>query len=421
MMTDSPFPTSPVLTPVYRAYRGSLSLAQTSGVDRNQALKAMAQAMKQAQNDILEANTLDLEASREAGIPERLGEWLKLTPERLETTIQILQRLGELPDPIGRVMSSSYQLEQCQTYYQFIPLGVVALIYEAFPELGAIAAGLCLKTANSLLLVGGAEAHYSNQMIAQVLQSTLESVDMPRGCLETIPTQPNLSLQEIITQDRYINLIIPYGRPNLVQQVVQGATVPVLRSAVGNCYLYWSATASVDLVRWMILESHSSTPDPVNAIEKVLIDPNQKPTFLKRLWHSLTEAGFTLKGDGQIAQAFPELDQVDVTEWSQPYLNQTIAFRFVENIEEAITLMNQFSSGHANCLATESYAESRQFALNINSAMTYVNASPQFSRHQNRGDAIFLGMSNQKGYRRGLIGIDALTTVQHIVQGSGRF
>jgi glutamate-5-semialdehyde dehydrogenase len=420
MVAENPNPSPNITIAVRRTYEASLTLSQIPGVERNQALKAMAQALEHHQNDILEANTLDLEANRETGIPEILGEWLKLTPKRLETTIQILQRLGELPDPIGRVISASYQLEQCQTYYQLIPLGVVALVYEAFPELGAIAAGLCLKTANSLLLVGGTEAYHSNQMIAQILQSTLEDRGIPLGGLEMISTPENESLQQLVTQDS-INLIIPYGRPYLVNQVVQQATIPVLRSALGNCYLYWSATANVDLVRWMILESHSSQPDAVNAIEKVLIDPNQKPTFLTRLWNSLREAGFVLKGDPQMVEAFPELEVADAAEWSQPYLNKTVTFRFVEDIQQAITWINQLSSGHANCLATESYTESRQFALNINSAMTYINASPQFSRHQNRGDAIFLGMSNQKGYRRGLIGIEALTTVQHIVQGNGRF
>ncbi|MGB3404059.1 MAG: glutamate-5-semialdehyde dehydrogenase [Microcoleaceae cyanobacterium] len=421
MVAEHFTPSSHVTPAVARAHEASLILSQVPGSDRNHALKAMAEALERHQNDILEANTLDLEANRETGIPELLGEWLKLTPQRLETTIQILQRLSELPDPIGRVVSASYQLEQCQTYYQLIPLGVVGLIYEAFPELGAIAAGLCLKTANSLLLMGGSEANHSNQMIAQILQSTLEDKGIPLASLESISPQQNVSLEELVTQDPYINLIIPYGRPSLVNQVVQQSTVPVLRSAMGNCYLYWSATASVDLVRWMILESHNSQPDAVNAIEKVLVDPNQKPTFLTRLWNSLTEAGFILKGDPQIVEMFPELEAATDVEWSRPSLNKTVIFRFVEDLQHGIHLINQCSSGHANCLATESYTESRQFTLNINSAMTYINASPQFSRHQNRGDAIFLGMSNQKGYRRGLIGIEALTTVQHIVQGNGRF
>ncbi len=140
-----------------------------------------------------------------------------------------------------------------------------------------------------------------------------------------------------------------------------------------------------------------------------------------RLWNSLREEGFDLNGDESLVKEFPELTLADPSEWSQPYLNKTIAFKAVDTLETAIAWINKYSSGHANCLATESYLESRQFALNINSALTFINASPRFSRHQNRGDAIFLGMSNQIGYRRGLIGLESLTTLKYIVQGSPQF
>ncbi len=405
--------------PLPRAYLASFQLAKTKGVDRSRALQLMAKALRSRQNDILEANTLDLEASRNLGLSELITDWLKLTPERLETTVQILERLGQLPDPIGRVMSASYQLEQGQTYFQPIPLGVVALIYEAFPELAAIATGLCLKTANSLVLLGGTEATHSNQIIVETLQLALEESGLPPGCLEILPSQPKTSIQQLITQDKYINLVIPYGRPNFVQQVVNQSTVPVLRSAMGNCYLYWSSTASVDTARWMILDSHDGKPDAVNAIEKVLIDPNQKSSSLVRLWNNLREAGFELRGDEALAQEFSELILAETTEWPRPYLTRTVAFKVVDNLEKAITWMNTYSSGHANCLATESYAESRKFAQDVNSALTFINASPRFSRHLNRGDAIFLGISNQKGYRRGLIGLEALMTLKHVVQGNG--
>jgi glutamate-5-semialdehyde dehydrogenase len=278
-----------------------------------------------------------------------------------------------------------------------------------------------MKTANSLILLGGSEANYSNQVIAHALQSAIEEQGMPIGCLEAFPAEQEASIQDLVTQDQYISLIIPYGRPHLVQQVVNQSTVPVLRSAMGNCYLYWSATANVEMARWMILDSHQSKPDPVNAIEKVLIDPNQKGSSLVRLWNNLREEGFELKGDELLVQQFPELTLAEPSEWSQPYLNKTIAFKGVNSLEEAIAWMNEYSSGHSNCLATESYSESRQFALDVNSALTFINASPRFSRHHNRGDAIFLGMSNQVGYRRGLIGLESLTTVKYIVQGNPNF
>jgi glutamate-5-semialdehyde dehydrogenase len=234
-------------------------------------------------------------------------------------------------------------------------------------------------------------------MIVQTLQLALEESGLPPGCLEMLPSEPHTPIKQLITQDKYINLVIPYGRPNFVQQVVNQSTVPVLRSAMGNCYLYWSSTASVDTVRWMILDSHDGKPDAVNAIEKVLIDPNQKSSSLVRLWNNLREAGFELRGDEGLAQEFSELILAETTEWSRPYLTRTVAFKRVDHLQQAIIWMN------------------------TNSALTFINASPRFSRHLNRGDAIFLGISNQKGYRRGLIGLEALMTLKHVVQGNRQF
>ncbi|MEZ2225281.1 MAG: glutamate-5-semialdehyde dehydrogenase [Microcoleus sp.] len=421
MIIDDSKPLSDSANVARCAYQASLELAGTKSTDRAAALQAMAQALKLRQNEILEANTLDLEASRDMAIPELIVEWLKLTPERIKTTVQILQRLGEMPDPIGRVINASYQVDRCQVYCQSLPLGAIALIYEAFPELGAIAAGLCLKSANSLILKGGSETGNTNAVIGEALQSAIDEVGLPSGCLQVLPPNGGVSIRDLVTQDQYLNLIIPYGRPSLVQQVVRQCTAPVLRSAMGNCYLYWSPTGSLEMARWMILDSHQSVPDPVNAIEKVLIDRHQKPSSLVRLWNSLKEKGFQIRGDAELLGDFPDLKLAETSEWNQPYLNKTIAFKVVDSLESAIGWINRYSSGHADSIATESYLESRQFALDVNSASTFINASPRFWRYQNRGDAIFLGMSNQKGYRRGLIGLDTLTTIKEIVQGNGQF
>jgi glutamate-5-semialdehyde dehydrogenase len=422
MDTDLHHPAPNVMTALERAYQASLVMATTRGVDRSRGVYAMATALRDAFDDILEANTLDLEASREMAVPELILEWLKLTPERLQTTIGMLQRLGDLSDPIRRVMNSDHQLDHSQTYSQLMPLGVIALIYEAFPELGAIAAGLSIKTGNSLILRGGSEASQSNQVIANALQMALDEVGLPSGCLELLPSDQGASIHDLVTQDRYLNLVIPYGRPSLVQQVMQISTAPILKTAIGNCYLYWSAPGNLELARWVILDSHASEPDPVNAIEKVLISRTTKPSSLVMLWNSLKDKGFQLRGDAELVAEFPEqlLPTAD-SEWNQSYLDKVVAFKTVHSLEEAIAWMNQYSSGHANCLVTESYQESRQFALGVDSASVYINSSPRFSRNPKRGDSIFLGMSNQKGYRRGLIGLETLTTLKQIVQGNGQF
>ncbi|MBA4450135.1 gamma-glutamyl-phosphate reductase, partial [Cylindrospermopsis raciborskii CS-506_D] len=202
---------------------------------------------------------------------------------------------------------------------------------------------------------------------------------------------------------------------------VRQATCPVLKSAMGNCYLYWSLNGSLEMVRWMVLDSHESEPDPVNAIEKVLVHRQSLPSSLSALWNSLKDRGFQLKGDGELVQAFPQLQLVQDEEWGTPYLNKTIAFKLVDTLDSAIAWINQYSSSHADAIATESYQESRQFALGVNSASTYINASPRFARNSSRGDAVFLGMSNQRGHRRGFISLETLTTVKHIIQGNGRF
>ncbi len=404
-----------------RAQQASLSLAMFRGSQRSRALQLMAKALLARQNDILEANTLDLEASREMAVPDLVLDWLKLTPERLQTAGQILQRLSELSDPIQQVLNvPSYQSDEYQTYCQFMPLGVIAFIYEALPDLGAIAAGLCIRSGNSLILRGGTEASQSNQMIAETLQIAIEDAQIPGDCLQLLPSEQGDLTSELVMLDRYVNLVIPYGRAKLVQQVVKQATAPVLRTAIGNCYLYWSPSGSLEMVRWMILDSHQSEPDPVNAIEQVLIHRQQSITSLTTLWNALREKGFQLRGEAELVAQFPALFApiTDPSDWQRPHLNRSIGFKVVESLEAAIDWINYHSSGHADCLATESYQESRQFATDINSAITYINASPRFDRSSKRGSPA-LGMSNQKGYRRGLISLEALTTVKYIVQGNG--
>jgi glutamate-5-semialdehyde dehydrogenase len=421
MTTDSTFPPNPdAMAVVESVYQASLLMAQTSSQQRTRALEEMAKSLKQASDDILEANTLDLEASREMAVPDLILEWLKLTPERIQTTVQILQRLAELSDPMRRVMNASYQVEGSQSYCQLMPLGVISLVYEALPDLGAIAAGLCIKTGNCLILKGGMYGAHTNAAIADALQRALLKVEMPEGCLEMIPAETGVSTRDLVRQDKYISLVIPYGRPSLVQQVIRQATVPVLKSGMGNCYLYWSPSGSMDLARWMIQDSHQSEPDPVNAIEKVLIHRNQKPSSLAMLFNSLQDKGFEVRVDDILSEEFPELKKVEESEWSSAYLTKTVAFKVVDNLEAAIAWINHYSSGHADCIVTESYLESSQFGGGVNSASTYINASPRFYRYPKQGDAIFLGMSNQKGHRRGLIGLESLTTVKHIIQGKGQ-
>ncbi len=270
-------------------------------------------------------------------IPEPVIDWLKLTPERLEIAVNILKQLARSADPTKRLINASYQLESAQTYCQLIPLGTIALIYEAFPELGIVAAGMSLKTGNSIVLRGCSAASNSNQMVAAILQNALATTDLPPSSIEAISPDWGSTIQDLVGQSQDLNLIIPYGRPSLVQQVAEQATVPVLRTAMGNCYAYWSASGDLESLKYAILDSHSSEPDAVNAIEKVLIHNSKKLSSLQSLFNSLKQENFQLRGRTDLVKEFPEyLKPVNPEQWRQPYLQRTVAFKYVSSLPKLL-------------------------------------------------------------------------------------
>jgi glutamate-5-semialdehyde dehydrogenase len=391
-------------------------LALTSSKQREQAIESMATALRRSFHDILEANTLDLEANRELGISDLLLDWLKLTPERLQRYIDLLYRLGELSLIYSNTDQGS-QVGDRHSYSQVKPLGTIAFIYEALPELGAIAAGMSLKTGNSIILRGGTEARHTNFAIALALRIGLEQTDLPPNAIQIIDSSPSL-LYELLTRTQQINLAICYGSPSLIHQVTQQATVSILPAAIGNCYLYWGANGNLELVRHVICDSHVGEPDAVNAIEKVLIHTDRSLTSLTTLWKSLKDKGFQLHGDRELVSNYSEyLQLAQDDEWYQPYLRKIIAFKSVKSVEEAIETIDRYSSGHADCIVTDSYLETQQFVAGINSACVYINASPRFYRHQRGCDRIWLGMSNYHGSQRGAIGLAALMATQKVTMG----
>jgi glutamate-5-semialdehyde dehydrogenase len=399
-----------------QSVRAGRYLSLTNNKQREQGIESMATALRGAFQDILEANTLDLEASRELGIADLLLEWLKLTPERLQRYIDLLHRLGELSSVYGNTDLGS-QVSDRHRYSQVKPLGTVAFIYEALPELGAITAGMSIKTGNSIILRGGPEAQHTNRAIETALRIGLEQAELPQDAVQLIDSSPSL-LYELLTHTQQVNLVIPYGRPSLIHQVTQQATVSILPAAIGNCYLYWGANGDMELVRHAICDSHVGEPDAVNAIEKVLIHTDRGSTSLMMLWKNLKEKGFQLRGDRELVANYGEyLQLAQDGEWHHPYLRKIIAFKSVKGVEEAIATIDRYSSGHADCIVTDSYLETQQFVAGINSASVYINASPRFYRHQRGSDRIWLGMSNYHGSQRGAIGLAALMATQQVTMG----
>ncbi len=404
------------------AQQSSAALFAVHHRTRSHLIRTIAEAIHRKQDDILEANTLDLEVSREMAIPELLIDWLKLTPERLQTTCQILKRLSEAPDPLFSTEGVDDSVASSEAYGVRQPLGTVALVYEAFPELAAIATGFCLRTGNVLMLRGGGETTSSNQAITTVIQEVLNNAGFPQGCLQLVPSDQGDILRELLTLDAYVDLVIPYGRPNLVQQVIKQATVPVLKTTLGNCYLFWSLSGDVEQVQHIIVDSHQGEPDAVNAIDHVLIHRGCNSGTLASLLGDLKAKGFKLKGEKDLRDKIPGLSSVKDTDWNQGAYGKSIAFKFVDSLDDAVMWINRNSNGHADVIVTDSYAESREFATTVKSASVYINASPRFYRHHPNSGAIALGMSNQAAHQGGVINFDTLTSVKHVIQrNSGQF
>lgn len=418
-MASSSFDLTAALVSVRQATE-QLNAADHSADQRSKALKAMGLAIAKHQDDILEANTLDLEISRDMAMPDLVVDWLKLTPERVQTVATIFQRLAL----VGATLPST-DTEGSTSSHHAMPVGIVGFIYEAFPDLGAIAAALCIRTGNALVLKGGSEASRTNQIITSLLQRTLVDIGLPPELIFPIES-PEVSRLDI-AQCSSLDLIIPHGRPSLVDQIVKQASVPVIPSRMGNCYLYWSASGSLEQVYQMIAQSHAGTPDAVNRIEKVLVHEAHSENVVTRLWNRLQENGFKIRANEAMRgwripgtlhnDKDDKLEAAADEEWSTAYLKRTIAFRQVKNSDAAIRWINAYSSGHADSLATADYSDSRKFISSCRSAAIYINASPQFIRNARQTSEISLGASDHKGIGSGLIGMAVMQAHQRVFHG----
>jgi glutamate-5-semialdehyde dehydrogenase len=383
----------------------------TADTDRlNLAIRSMVAALKDSFQDILEANTLDLEASRGLTVSELPIDWLKLTPERLQRYIDILERLSRFA-PAYNVAYIGQKLPQGNSYNQVKPVGAIAWIYESLPELTILAAGMTIATGNTAAIYGGEEVWHSNRAIVESIQRGLERAELPPQAIQIVPPSP-ANLAALVTHDRYLSLAIAHGRPTLVDRTAKQASVPLLRSTIGNCYLYWGANTDLDLVRKAILDSHIGEPEAVNAIEKVLIHPDRKPTSLTSMWKSLQDKGFELRGDRDLVASYGEyLTLAEDSEWRQPYLRKTIAFKLVSGVDEAISTIDAHGSNRCDCIFTDSHLESHRFLNRVRSACIYVNTSPRFYRDRQGYNNVCFGMSGV----RGAIGLECLVRHQRAI------
>lgn len=351
---------SEVMTLAQRAKEATTSLGITSTEQRNRALLAMAHALMHNQDKIIAANAKDMEAAREKGIAPALLDRLEINPARLKLMSEALKALSLLPDPIGEVLEGHTLPNGIQLSKVRVPLGVVAMIYEARPNVTADAAGLCIKTGNAVILRGGSLAVNSNLELTRVLANAATRSGMPDGCIQSIESTEREAAEELMGLHGYIDVLIPRGGAGLIKSVVENAKVPVIETGVGNCHVYIHKDADPGMARRIAVNAKVQRPGVCNAAESLLVDEDIYETVLPPILKELEENNVTIYADDATRSlgAVMRIEAATEEDWATEYLDLKIAVKVVSGLDEAIVHINKYGSGHSEAIVTEDYSAS---------------------------------------------------------------
>jgi glutamate-5-semialdehyde dehydrogenase len=404
------------------AKRASRMLATLGSGAKDAALEAIAVALIERTAEILEANARDIEAGREADLSRALLDRLTLTDRRIADMAAGVRKIASLPDPVGEVIDGSRLPNGLELRKVRVPLGVIAVVYEARPNVTIDAAALCLKSGNAVVLRGSSSAAHSNAVLASVAAEAATEAGLPDGALTLIAGGGREELAELATQSGVIDLIVPRGGEGLKSALKGVATVPVIYAASGNCHVYVDASADLDAAREIVLNAKLQRPSACNAAETLIVHADIAATFLPDVLHALSSAGVTLHGDERARSAAPgvAVDAAREEDWDTEYLALELAVGVVDSTEEAIAHINAHGSGHSEAIVTRGTVSARAFRLGVDAACVYVNASTRFTDGGEFGMGAEIGNSTQKLHARGPIGLRELCTSKYLVEGAGQ-
>jgi glutamate-5-semialdehyde dehydrogenase len=402
----------------------SRELAALDTATKNAALDAMADALLQRSHEILEANARDMEAGEEAGLHSGVLDRLKLTEERLAGIAGDVRTIARLPDPVGQTIEG-WRLENGLDVRRVrVPLGVVAVVYEARPNVTVDCSALCLKSGNAIVLRGSSTAAHSNAVLAQVAAGAVQWAGLPDGSISIVTGGDRDELRQLATQDGVVDLIIPRGGEGLKNALKEHATVPVLYASAGVCHVLVDASADLDDAVRITVNAKVQRPSVCNAIETLLVHSEIASDFLPRVLRELREAGVELRVDGRTRTlAGPigdSLGEATEEDWSTEYHALILSVKVVDSVGEGIDHVNRYGTGHSEAIVTGSVDSAQAFTQGVDAAAVYVNASTRFTDGAVFGMGAEIGNSTQKLHARGPIGLRELTTYKFVVEGSGQ-
>ena len=402
------------------AKEASYELGILSTEEKDNALFLMAEELINYKKEILEANNIDLENAKEKGISDALLDRLSLSNDRIEDMAKGLRDIAKLQDPVGEVVSMWQRPNGIQIGQKRVPIGVVGIIYESRPNVTCDAAGLCLKTGNASILRGGSDAINSNKAIVKALKKGIQRAGLPINSVQLVEDTSREVATEMMRLNKFIDVLIPRGGAGLIQSVVKNSTVPVIETGTGNCHIYIDETADFEMARNIVINAKASRPGVCNAAEKLIVNEKIAKEFLPIIVESLRENNVLVKGDEKVKSIINDIEKVNDEEWGVEYLDYIIAIKIVSNVDEAINHINNYGSGHSECIVTESYKNSQKFLQRVDAAAVYVNASTRFTDGGEFGFGAEIGISTQKLHARGPMGLKELTTIKYIIYGNGQ-
>ena len=395
-------------------------LAIASPETKDNALRAIAQALVDNSEEIINCNKTDLANGKENGLSDAMLDRLMLDKCRIEKIASSILEIVALPDPVGKTLSGTTRPNGLHISKVSVPLGVIAVIFEARPNVTADAAALCIKSGNTVILRGGKEAINSNIAMAKVMRNAVKESGLPEDCIQLIERTDRETASELMKLNDYVDVLIPRGGKGLIQSVVKNSTVPVIRTGEGNCHIYIDKDADIDKASEIVLNAKASRVSVCNACETLLVHKDIAEFALIAVKEKLDTKNVVIIGDEKVQEILPDVVPATEEDWETEYLDYKLAVKVVNDIDEAISHIATYSTDHSESIITENYSAAEKFVNEVNSSAVYVNASTRFTDGGEFGFGAEIGISNQKLHVRGPVGLPELTSYKYVIRGNGQ-